>query len=78
MKLFEMAQGKGDNSCCQPATYPEKSPTAEEWASSIRANGGKAPQAKPGTTVDQWAQALGNSNGGIPQYSTGTRLVSSF
>jgi hypothetical protein len=68
LKLFEMARGGGDNSCCRPR--PEIAlPTPEQWQASIRANGGKIPKARKGVTPEQWAQAILDSNGGVPRLS---------
>jgi hypothetical protein len=67
-KLIEMARGGGDSNCCHPPPNPER-PTSEQWAETLRANGGKVPKAKAGTTIDQWSQAIAQSAGKIPQYS---------
>lgn len=70
-KLLEMARGGGDNSCCRPR--PEiPLPSPEQWARTIKANGGKPPKAQKGTSIDAWAQAILDSNGGIPRYSQST------
>jgi hypothetical protein len=65
---MEMASGGGDNSCCHPKPLTPM-PTPEEWEASIRANRGKIPKARAGTSLDQWSQALANSHGKVPQYS---------
>jgi Cutinase len=67
-KLIEMANGGGDSKCCHPRPVPAP-PSPAAWEQSIKANGGKIPKAKPGTTIEQWEDALIKSNGGIPQYS---------
>jgi hypothetical protein len=67
-KLLEMAKGGGDSECCHPPENPPL-PSPELWAQTLKANGGKPPKPKSGTTIDQWAQAISVSNGGIPQYS---------
>jgi hypothetical protein len=67
-ELLKMAKGGGDSKCCHPANPPPL-PSPELWAKTLKANGGKAPKPKAGTTIDQWAQAISVSNGGIPQYT---------
>jgi hypothetical protein len=64
-KLFEMAKGGGDRKCCNPPPSPSL-PTPEEWAQSIKANGGKVPKAKPGTSIADWGAAIEASKGKVP------------
>jgi hypothetical protein len=70
-----MARGGGDNNCCHPPPLPQP-PEPALWSQIIAANGGKIPEAKPGTTVEQWAEALSQSDGKkVPKYTVGTRVV---
>jgi len=67
--LLEMAAGRGNDDCCHPKAVPPL-PSPESWAQSIKANGGKIPKPKPGTTIDQWGAAIAASAGGkIPEFS---------
>ena len=75
-KLIEMANGGGNNNCCHPPEVPTL-PTPEQWAQSIKANGGKLPKAKPGTTIEEWTDAVSKSNGGIPKFAGKMVLESS-
>jgi hypothetical protein len=65
-RLLELANGQGDDKCCHPKAVPAP-PTPEQWASTIKLNGGKIPVAPKGTTVDQWAEAISKSAGGLPK-----------
>jgi hypothetical protein len=67
-KLFEMANGGGDNSCCNPP-LPPALPSPEEWAKSIQANGGKVPKAAKGTSIADWGAAIAESKGKVPKGS---------
>jgi hypothetical protein len=68
-KLLQMAAGTANDNCCHPKPVPAL-PSPEEWAASIKANGGKVPKAKAGTTTEEWGEALAASHGTIPKGST--------
>jgi hypothetical protein len=65
-ELLKMAAGQGDNKCCVPRPAGQ-SPTAEEWAATIKANGGVLPKAPAGTSLDDWEKTLAASHGGMPK-----------
>jgi hypothetical protein len=58
-KLVEMSNGGGDSNCCHPPELAP-SPSPEQWAKVLKANGGKAPKAPAGTSVEEWAKQIYN------------------
>ncbi|KAF2434633.1 alpha/beta-hydrolase [Tothia fuscella] len=67
-ELFKMAAGNGDQSCCNPPA-PPKLPTPEQWAQTVKANGGKVPTPNAGTSIADWGNAIAESNGAIPKFA---------